>query len=344
MDIRIIDPCLCPQWNKLILDNFDPDIFHSVEWCQVLKSAYKFKPAYFLATENEQPAALIPLIKVKSLITGSRAVSLPFSDYCNFLGNDPGDLKLLIEQIKGYGWREDWKYVEFRSRDFIEEADPSEIFFTHDLDLTNSSSALWSGLKDSCRRNIKKATREGLKVKFDKSWSSLEQFYRFQVITRKRHGLPPQPLKFFKSIYESIISRDFGIVVSAYYQNKPIAASVYFHFNQKGLFKYGASDPKFHHLRPNNLIMWEAIDWHRENGCSTFNLGRTDPGDEGLLNYKRLWGSKETQLKYYRYCFKKNGYIHSASKSFNSTVTSLAKFLPSFLLEVIGRIAYRHIG
>jgi len=57
MDIRIVDPCLYPQWNELIRDNFDPDIFHSAEWCQVLKSAYKFKPAYFLATENEQPAA-----------------------------------------------------------------------------------------------------------------------------------------------------------------------------------------------------------------------------------------------------------------------------------------------
>lgn len=344
MDIRIVDPCLNPQWNKLILDNFDPDIFHSAEWCQVLKSAYKFKPAYFLATENEQPAALIPLIKIKSLITGSRGVSLPFSDYSKFLGNDCGDLKLLIEQIKAYGRREDWKYVEFRTPDFIEEAEPSAIFFTHDLDLTKSSSALWSGLKDSCRRNIKKATREGLKVKFEKNWPSLEQFYRLQVLTRKRHGLPPQPLKFFKSIYENIISRDLGLVVSAYYQNKPIAASVYFHFNQKALFKYGASDPKFHHLRPNNLIMWEAIDWHRENGCQVLNLGRTESDNAGLLNYKRTWGGREYEFKYYRYFFRGTTGFQTPSRDDSPLAKKAIKLMPEFLLSLIGKIIYRHLG
>ena len=344
METIIVDPGLYPQWNRIIRENFEPDIFHSSEWAQVLKEAYSFRPVYFVACENKQSVALIPLSEVGSWVSGKRGVSLPFSDYCNFLSNNDEYLKLLMEQIKNYGQRQNWKYVEFRSFYYVEEAEPSESFFTHDLDLTRLSSKLWSGLKDSCRRNIKKATREGVKIEIGRSWSSLEQFYRLQVMTRKRHGLPPQPLKFFKSIYESIISKNLGIIASAHYRHKIIAASVYFNFNHKALFKYGASDDHYHHLRPNNLIMWETINWHRENGCQILNLGRTESDNAGLLNYKRTWGGKESLIHYHRFILRRTNFSERSRVTAGRSVQKAIKWMPRVLLEVMGKALYRHLG
>jgi len=89
--------------------------------------------------------------------------------------------------------------------------------------------------------------------------------------------------------------------------------------------------------------MWEAINWHRENNCSIFNLGRTDPGDEGLLNYKRLWGFKETQLKYHRFNFKKNAFVPINNKK-QEIMAKLLKSLPTYSLRCIGNMTYKHFG
>jgi len=61
-----------------------------------------------------------------------------------------------------------------------------------------------------------------------------------------------------KNIFDHVISRDHGDVVLASFNEKVIAGAVYFDFGEKAIFKYGASDRAYHHLRPNNLIMWEG--------------------------------------------------------------------------------------
>jgi lipid II:glycine glycyltransferase (peptidoglycan interpeptide bridge formation enzyme) len=101
-------------------------------------------------------------------------------------------------------------------------------------------------------------------VTFDNSWQSVETFYRLNSITRKHHGIPPQPKKFFKKIFEYIISARKGFVVLALQQGKPIAGAVYFLFGSEAIYKYGASDKEYQPLRPNNLVMWEAIKENRD--------------------------------------------------------------------------------
>lgn len=341
MIIKIVDPTTCPEWNDTILKHFDPDIFHSTEWCQVLKKTYYFTPVYFLAFENNLPLALIPMMEISSILNRKRAVCLPFSDYCHPLFKQEDSLSTLIDKLINYGRNNRWKYVELRSPRFDKIRTPSEFYYTHDIDLNKTSSELWTRLKDNNRRNIKKAARIGLKITFEKSWQSLREFYKLQVITRKRHGLPPQPFKFFASIYEEILSRDLGVIASAYYQEKMIAASIFFNFNGKALFKYGASDHVYHQLRPNNLIMWEAINWHRSLGCRVLNLGRSSPDDSGLLAYKKLWGAREGIINYYRFSFAQNGYVTCSTHRL-LPITRLLALLPKNFLVFLGRILYKY--
>lgn len=343
MDIELIDPTLYPGWNNLISRHFNPGIFHCAEWCRVLKLTYNFRPLYFLAKENSQPIAVIPLFEINSPFTGRRAVSLPFSDSCDLLNNSIEKLQILINHVIAHGQRTNWKYIEFRSRFFPESSPPSEVFVTHDIDLNQPAEKLWNKLKDTNRRNIKKALKYGLKVNFENSLESLNNFYQLQVITRKRHGLPPQPFKFFYNIHQEILAKKLGIIASIYYQKKMIAASIFFNFQRQAIFKFGASDHRYHHLRPNNLIMWESIIWLRENHNEILNLGRTDPEDAGLLSYKRSWGGIEDQLNYFRYDLKKNKYIKT-DHHLSNALNKYTRYLPSSLLKLIGNIAYRHIS
>lgn len=51
----------------------------------------------------------------------------------------------------------------------------------------------------------------------------------------------------------------------------------------------------------NHGILWDAIQWGCENGYHTLDMGRSDLDGEGLLKYKRSWGTTESDLTYVRF-------------------------------------------
>jgi len=185
--------------------------------------------------------------------------------------------------------------------------------------------------------------KEGVGVKIDHSLELVEEFYRLNCLTRKEHGLPPQPIHFFRRIYDHIISKKFGFVILASYQKRNIAGGVYFHFGEKAVYKYGASDKNYQHLRANNLIMSEAIKWCSENGFKHFCFGRSEPENSGLIRFKSGWGTTEEQICYYRYDFKKGSFVSGSSKV-TGFHNKIFKNMPLSIMKKVGSILYKHIG
>jgi len=220
---------------------------------------------------------------------------------------------------------------------------PSSSFFVHTLDLKFGKEEILLSMRSSTARNIKKAERENVHVKRYTSMESIRDFYKLNCMTRKDHGLPPQPYYFFKNIYEHIISKGKGFVVLASYKNKNIAGAVFFNSGEKSIFKYGASDRKYLYLRPNNIVIWSAIKWYMENGFKSFSFGRTDPENKGLLQYKRGWGGKEESINYYKYNFKKDIFVGKRIIR-NSLTTFILRKIPSPILKKAGSLFYRHMG
>lgn len=97
------------------------------------------------------------------------------------------------------------------------------------------------------------------------------------------------------------------------HEGKPIAGNVFFHFGKKALYKYGASDKNYQRLRANNLIMWEAIQWYCKNGYTHFCFGRTEPENDGLRQFKNGWGTREYDIRYYKYDLQRNEFIGESS-------------------------------
>jgi lipid II:glycine glycyltransferase (peptidoglycan interpeptide bridge formation enzyme) len=217
------------------------------------------------------------------------------------------------------------------------------MYFGHVLNLAIGESALLSGFRESTRRNIKKAKKEGVDVTICNSLESVAEFFRLNCLTRKMHGLPPQPYRFFKKTYEHIISKGHGIVALASAQGKYIAANVYFNFGSQAIYKYGASDRNYQYLRANNLVMWEAIRYYAERGCKSFCFGRTEPENTGLLQFKRGWGAEERTIYYYKYDISQDIYIKESSKPYGFHKTLFSN-TPLALLRLIGSHLYRHIG
>ena len=323
----------------------DATVFHTSAWARVLSETYAYVPAYFTFIEEDRVAALLPFMEIRSWITGTRGVSLPFTDDSapilpDGLGFDAA-MAQVIELAKTRGWRT----VEIRGRvPGMENLPASAEYLSHDLDLTGGEESLFSRFRPNVHRNIRKAEREGISVSEDGTPKGLLEFYRLNCLTRREHGLPPQPIGFFERLREHVLEKGLGFLMMARHGQKAVAGALFLLSGGKAIFKYGASDRRYQEFRANNLVFRDAIRILCGRGARTLSFGRTNFGHEGLRQFKMSWGTTETVHRYVKYDVRSKSYISGAlthpSTSWNSTMSKL----PIPLLRLIGNVAYRHIG
>jgi len=343
-DLNIINPLDLQNWDELILQHPDYSFFHSSYWSKVLQDTYNYKPYYFVIEKENKLKAAIPVMFVESFITGKRAVSLPFSDYCQPLISNGINFIELFNEVLKLGKSKGLKYFELRGGNkYFPEVDGSTFDYDHNLDITLDEKKLFENLSSNTKRNIKKAIREEVSVEISSSNSALEDFYLMNCITRKKHGLPPQPKKFFDNLFKHILSQDNGFIAIGKHNNVSIAGAVFLHIGNKALYKFGASFMEYQNLRANNLVMWEAIKYYSAKGFNSFSFGRTEPDNEGLRKFKLGWGTTEEVLNTYRYNFTTNNFVSMKTKT-SGLHNKFFNKAPLPALKIFGSIFYKHFG
>ncbi len=342
-DIEIVNPLRVKGWNEQLKGAEHDSFFYTSNWARVLSEAYHYEPQYFVARENDRITTLVPMMAVHSFLTGKRGVSLPFTDYCFPLvsGRDSG--RTLFQALVRHGNSLSWKSLEFRGCSAVVNGPFSSQYYSHHLDLSPGEEALAARFSSNTRRNLKKAQREGVEVRICNDETSMRAFYRMNCLTRKRHGLPPQPYRFFDLIFKHVISENLGLVLLAQKEGKILAGALFFHFGAHAIYKFGASDMDYKSLRANSLVMWEALRWYAGQGFETFCFGKTELPNEGLRRFKSGWGSSEKILHYYVYDLKKESFVIKNSRV-SGWHNHLFERLPMAVSKLMGRVIYRHVG
>jgi lipid II:glycine glycyltransferase (peptidoglycan interpeptide bridge formation enzyme) len=147
------------------------------------------------------------------------------------------------------------------------------------------------------RKNLRAGERAGLVVRRGEAARDLtETFFRLQLETRRRLGVPIQPRRWYRLLWRHIVEPGLGFVLLAHRGATPVAGGVFLASNGTLTAKYSASLATAWNVRPNNAVFWEAIRWGCLNGYRTFDFGRTDFAAEGLRRFKRSWGAVEQPL------------------------------------------------
>ncbi len=205
MKFKIINPLTYPGWDDLLLSNPGYSFFHSSSWARVLHESYQFEPLYITVIKDNKLLALIPFMEVKNLISGKKGVSLPFTDYVDPIVAEGNHINDVFDLLIEYGKKSGWKSIEIRGGErLFQESSPSSQYYGHTLDLSQGEDQIFSNFRDNNKRNIKKAIRNRIKVDLCNTIESVKQFYRLNCMTRKMHGLPPQP-GFFLRIFLNIL-------------------------------------------------------------------------------------------------------------------------------------------
>lgn len=347
MTVYTLDPLRDTRWQELLEAHARASIFHSPGWLKALRCTYGYEPVAFTSSPpDDRLTNGIPFSRINSWLTGSRLVSVAFADHCQPLVGKPEETADLLKQLQQICSRENYGYVELRvlSSDVPGLEDHtglcnSERFAYHELDLRPDLGILFRGLHPSCmQRKIRRSDREQLICAAGKSDALLKHFYSLLLLTRRRHGIPPQPFAWFRNLRECL-GDAFKIHV-AFKDHLPIASILTLRHKTTLVYKYGCSDARFHAMGAMPLLFWQAIQDGKSLGLCKFDLGRSDIGDQGLIAFKDHLGAVASSLNYYRYPHQP-GQSTSQQRILSSKVCS---YLPDFLLKALGDLFYRHVG
>jgi hypothetical protein len=341
--VSVVNPVTAHNWNSFVANYSNSTIFHSANWARLLAETYGYHPTYLTLTDDQSFTGCLPIMEVSSLFTGRRGVSLTFSDYCGALVGSTKEFTTLFDRALELGQISGWRYAEFRGEHYLENDFSAKSYLHHEISLVSDEKEMQSSLRESTARNIRKAIKEGVSVEMSDSLQAVQEFYRLHCLTRKRQGVPPQPWQFFENLHKILIAEGLGFTALATHSDRTVAAIICLHFGSHAIYKYGASDFQFQHLRANNLVLWHSIMRCAREGYRTFSLGRTDVDNEGLVAFKNGWGGRTTTLKYYRYDFATRRFV-SSSETDMLTCKEVMRKLPVPLLRILGTLAYRHMG
>jgi hypothetical protein len=343
VEIHVLDPAPTGNWETALSHHPAASIFHSAAWLRVLQRTYGSRLFYLHATRGSAPPLLLPIVEIKSHLTGTRGVSLPFTDLCPPLGSDGGSLNSARDSLLAFGRTRGWSYLEIRGGDPPrEDTTPAVSYCAHRADLRLSAAELQSSFAGSARRAWRKAESHGVRVEIGSTMGALRSYCHLHALTRRRHGAPPQPFKFFQHLHEELFARQSGFVVTALLGSLPIAAAVFLHRDKTAVYKFGASDEAHQALRGNSAVMGRALMHLAENGVREVHFGRTSASNEGLRRFKMLWGAVEEPLHYYRLCVHTGRSLLATDRS-SGFHTALFRRLPPTLNRWAGRFLYPHL-
>ena len=346
-----VDPLTDPRWTELASTHPRASIFHSRPWLEALRRTYGYSPSAFTTSPpGRRLRNGAVCCSVDSWISGPRLVSLPFSDHCELLVDDPSDVTTLFLALDQEYRRQKNRYFELRATSQFQVTTDlscsSEELYLHEIDLTPDLGATFRRFhKSSTQRKILRAEREKLTYQEGRSQSLLESFFELTILTRRRHGVPPQPLRWFRNLL-GCLGESANIMV-AYKDWKPVASIFTLRHRNTLTYKYGCSDARFHNLGGTHLLFWRAMQSAKDHGLTVFDLGRSTVQNEGLIRFKERWGAKRSSLFYMTFTaagLARGVSSHSGTDWKIRYAKRFFKYAPSSVLSFIGDALYKHIG
>jgi len=341
-----VDPIRDARWPEFLARDPRASVFHTPGWLMALSQSYGYEPIVLTTTapgrELENGAVFC---RVDSWLTGRRLVSLPFSDHCQPLLRNGGDLAELTSHLQTELDQKSLRYVEIRPLETQPESENTfsrlKTFCFHTLDIRPTTDQLFERLHRDCiRRKIRRATRERLRYARGANSTLLQQFYELFVATRQRHGLPPTPSQWFLHL-RGTLGDSFQIHIASK-DGQPVAGILTLTYKNIIYYKYGASDARYNRYGGMPFLLWTAIQEAKSEGLEHLDLGRCEADSPGLIAFKDRWGSERSTLTYWSLP------TTSSPAHPNGWKLRLAKTLfshtPIPLRIAAGELLYRHVG
>jgi serine/alanine adding enzyme len=331
------------EWQSYVGSHPEGNYYHLPQWQEVIKESLNHRPFYLFAKNGEgELCGILPLFQIRSVLTGRRLVSLPFSHTCGPLADSEDTVRLLIDRAKSLCDELSCSYMEIRTMQPLSLGlEVNDHFFAHVLKLSEPRLMWQKTLDRNARWAVGKARREGVVVKSHDSTEAFEVFHAINLQTKRRLGVPGHHKDFFMAIRKHM--KQYARLYLAELQNKFVAGALMINFNGVAGYAYAGSDSRYLKQCPNDLLAWQAIEDSYNNGFRSFDLGKTDPANVGLSHFKEKWGAEPQRLHFHYY--PRAPVLVSSNRSGMKyrLVTSVWKRVPLPLVRVFSPTVFRQL-
>jgi hypothetical protein len=348
-----------PEWDTFVLGHPLGSVYHTSEWKRVIEQAFgHIRGRFLVMRENESGRihAGLPIYQVRSWLLGSRLVSVPFATVCNPLVTTLEQWGVLAPELEGERKRTRSNKLEIRAAASSGQLPASfqkkSLYRQHTLPLDADFDDLCMHFdKKSVRQKAEKARRAGVIIKERSDFGGMGISHSLLAATRRRLSLPPMPYRFFEAMQRNLRADHLKIFL-AFQNARPIACHVVLIFKDSWISEYSAN-ANGAMSGVNQLLYLETIRRACAEGAREFSFGRTSMHNEGLLSYKRRWGTIEEKLT--DYTLRRdhgNGNVAQVSDGDsaleNSRLYTLCRQViaraPMPLCKMVGDFCYRHLG
>jgi hypothetical protein len=336
-------------WDLFVENHPFGSVYHHSAWQGVIRKTYGYRPVYSLIQDDSSNLrAALSSAFVDSSFTGKRITAYPFSDSCDPLVRDLDEADMLVRAHEDARRDLGAAFVEFRlamASRYMNTHDQIPEYQNHLLVLDREPEALFRSFhKNSIQQTVKKAQNGGIEIRRGDMQRDLEIFYHLHLMTRKKHGVPVQPFRFFRNLWDALAPLEMLTLLLAHHEQKCVAGIIVLWFKGIGYYKYAASDDRFLRLRANQLLVWESIRLAIEKGCTIFDFGRTSSTNVGLSQYKSRWSTKRVPLHSIRLPENNKPDILNESSKKHALLKRFFSKMPLPVIRLSGELLYKHFA
>lgn len=295
IQIRQLTPEYADAWDAFVQAHPHGSPFHLIAWKRSIEEVFGYRPMYLLVSEGPHIRGVVPLFLVQNFLLGKALISSPFAVYGGILADSAEVRDALGRHLKELGHSLQVDYAELRNA-YAEQCvgfAPITRYVTFRQRVGPDEAELLEKIPRKTRRMVRNSLENSLTTRRQKaSFQALENLYSENL---RRLGTPSFPRRHFAALI-----RNFGEMVDireVLHRDRVIAAVMTFFFRDQVLPYYGASDPKYNPLAPNNYMYFDLMRWAGVNGYTWFDFGRSKKVS-GSHDFKSHWGMEEHDLPY----------------------------------------------
>lgn len=280
-------------WNAFVHTSPRASFYHRAEWRGINERNFGHQTAYLAAVDGTRFVGVLPMVRLKSLLFGTVACSMPFVNYGGPCGESDVIEQLLLEAAARVA--DEWhvSYVEVRSQRYLGDLYPSS---DHKVSMTIALEAdpetVMGRLKREQRAEIRRAYKNGFVAKFGPEL--IDDFYEVLSDSWRELGTPIYRIDYLKSILAAFPhATRLCVVYDA--SGRPAAGAFDGLHNGTVEGMWLGMRSEYRRQLVGYVLYWELIKHACELAYQRFHLGRSSK-DSGGEQFKKKWNADAMQL------------------------------------------------
>jgi FemAB-related protein (PEP-CTERM system-associated) len=328
-------------WNEFVLGSPRASFYHRIEWRAINERCFGHETAYLAALDGDRIVGIFPLVRIKSLLFGNLACSMPFVNYGGPCGESDEIENQLVEAAAEVADRWHVEYLEIRTQRRLDDRYPcSEHKVSMTIELDEDPQKLFKAFKAGQRGEITRAHNKGFTTKSGPDL--VDDFYAVLSESWRDLGTPIYGAEYLKSVVRAFPDATRVTVVYAA-DGRPAAAAVDGIHNDTVEGMWLGMRREYRQQMVGYVLYWALIKSACESGYRHYHLGRSSK-DSGGEQFKKKWNADAMQL-YWHYVLRTRTEIPSLNPNnpkFQVAVNAWRK-LPVSVTQLLGPLIARSI-